>query len=137
MNQPIPTPPPSFQLCEGYASYAPAGEVSITTAVNLISAGIIFARDRQVRRLLIDASQLTGFPSPSVADRYWIVRQWAEDSRNLVEVAVVLQRHIIDPGRFGVHVAINLGMRADVFDSKSEALSWLLSGARPHTTPHH
>ena len=126
------SPPTDFQLCEGYACFAPVGSVSLKNAVELITAAIIFARDHQVKRLLVDATQLIGFPSPSIAERYWIAGKWAKESRNAVEVAVAMQSHLIDPERFGVQVAVNLGMRADVFEARLEALSWLISGAKPY-----
>jgi hypothetical protein len=130
---PHPTDPPrDLQLCEGYACFAPVGIVTLKQAVELITSAIGFARDHRIKRLLVDATQLTGFPSPSVAERYWIARKWAQESRNNVEVALALESHLIDPERFGVQVAINLGERADVFKDKSEALSWLLSGAKPY-----
>jgi hypothetical protein len=132
MNPPGPRPPKHFQVYEGYACYAPAGVVSLDMASNLIASAILFAREQKIRRLLVDATQLTGFHSPSVAERYWIARKWAKESKNMVEAAFALQRYLIDPERFGVQVAINLGMRADVFESSSDALSWLLSGARPY-----
>ena len=122
--------PRNFQLCEGYACFTPAGSVALVTAVELITTAIIFARDNQLKRLLVDATQLV-FPSPSIPERYWIVRKWAEESKNAVEVALVLERSLIDPERFGVQVAINLGLRADVFETRLEALSWLISGAKP------
>ena len=55
-----------FQLCEGYACFAPVGSVSLLNAVELITAAIIFARDSQIKRLLVDATQLDGFRSPSI-----------------------------------------------------------------------
>ena len=132
MNQPHDNPPEHFQLREGYASFDPAGVVSLEKAVALVTSALLFAREQSIRLLLVDGTRLTGFPSPSVADRYWIVRQWATDSQNRVEVAFALQRYLIDPDRFGIQVAVNLGMRADVFESRAEALAWLLSGADPY-----
>jgi len=132
MSQPPVNLPEHFLRCEGYASFDPVGVVTLEKAVSLVSSALIFARDQNIRLLLIDATGLSGFPSPSVADRYWIVRQWAADSKNRVEVAFALQRHLIDPDRFGIQVAVNLGMRADVFDSRAEALTWLLSRADPY-----
>jgi hypothetical protein len=131
MSQPQASLTEHFHLREGYASFDPVGVVSLEKAVALVDGALIFARDNNIRLLLIDATGLSGFPSPSVADRYWIVRQWAADSKNRVEVAIVMQRRLIDPDRFGVQVAINLGMRADVFETRGEALAWLLSGADP------
>jgi hypothetical protein len=124
-------PPEHFERCQGYASYDPVGVVDFEKAVSLISSAIRFARDNKIRLLLVDATQLTGFPSPSLAERYFTTRRWAAESETLVELALVLHQYMIDPERFGVQVAVNLGMRADVFDSKSEALNWLLSHDPP------
>ncbi len=121
---------PSLQFFEsrnGYGYYAPIGEVSLKEAGSFVSRGIQFALTSGIPRLLVDATGLTGFPMPSVADRYWIVREWATVSENRVAAAVVLQPHLIDWDRFGVQVATNLGMRTDVFTTQAEALEWLLS----------
>jgi len=126
MNEQAMQPPEHFQVNEEYAAYDPIGVVSLEKAANLISSAIIFARDHNIKLLLVDARQLTGFPSPSLPDRYFIAREWALAGKNQVSVAVVLQRYMIDPERFGVQVAINMGMRANVFDSRPEALTWLL-----------
>jgi len=133
MNEQAMQPPEYFQVHEEYAAYDPIGVVSLEKAASLISSAIIFARDHNIKLLLVDARQLTGFPSPSVPDRYFISREWAREAKSRVKVAVVLQRYMIDPERFGVQVAINLGMRANVFDSRPEALAWLLSGPPNHT----
>jgi len=39
---------------------------------------------------------------------------------------MVARPEFIDPQRFGVIAAANAGLRADVFSSESEAVSWLL-----------
>jgi hypothetical protein len=123
--------PEYFEICDGYACYSPVGVVSLDKAVELITSALIFAREQKIRRLLVDTTQLTGFPNPSVVDRYWSISKWAGVSQCVVEIAFVLQPHLIDPERFGVTVAINRGMRGDVFETKSDALAWLLSGAKP------
>lgn len=130
MNEPATIVPERFEQRAGYANFAPVGEVSIGAATELVARAIIFAREHQIDRLLVDATGLTGFPSPSVVDRYWIVRQWANAAKSRVAVALVLEPHLLDPERFGIKVAANSGMRADVFTSTTEALEWLLS-SRP------
>ena len=90
-----------------------------------------YARDHQIERLLVDVTGLTGFSSPSVGDRYWFIRRMANAGKSRVAVALVLESHLIDPERFGVTVAANSGLRADVFTSQTEALEWLLSSRAP------
>jgi len=117
-----------FEVRAGHALVALAGCVSLEQATDMVMRALVAARNHGVKRLLVDARQLTGFPSPTVAERYFIVRGWAAVAGKEVEIAIVLQPHILDPDRFGIVVATNLGMRADAFSSGSEALAWLLSG---------
>ncbi len=114
-----------FDLEEGFACYHPAGNVSLSEGVELCKQAIIFARENGIGRLLIDATQLGGFPSPTVADRYWIARDFAFEAKALVTVSFALQPDLLDPERFGVTVAMNLGMKTNAFSAKSEALAWL------------
>lgn len=126
MNAPLP-PPEHFQFAAGYACYRPVGQVSLDQTAELISAAILFARHRQVSRLLIDATQLTGVSAPTTAERFSIAQQFARDALGAVKVAVVVKPELIDPGKFGVMVARNRGLAADTFTSEAEALDWLLA----------
>ena len=132
MNAPMPSPSTnlteSFEVRNGYAFAQLAGSVTLEQATAAVDRALHAARNRGCQRLLVDAYQLTGFPSPPVAERYFIVRGWALVAYGQVELSLVLQQHLIDPDRFGMVVAINSGMRADVFSSQLEALDWLLSG---------
>ena len=119
---------------DGCACYHPAGNVSLVEAVELCTQAIGFARINGIGRLLIDATQLGGFPSPTVAERYWIARGFAFEAKTLVTVSFALQAHLLDPERFGVTVATNLGMRTDAFGAKSAALAWLLTQPDPIQT---
>ena len=42
-----------------------------------------------------------------------------------MHVAVVTYPEMIDPQKFGVTVATNIGFVSDVFTSEEEALTWL------------
>ena len=42
-----------------------------------------------------------------------------------MRVAVVTYPEMIDPEKFGVTVASNIGFVSDVFTSEAEALTWL------------
>jgi AraC-like DNA-binding protein len=64
---------PFFERLTGHAMFTPTGVVSMNEAVEVVAKSIIFARSRQIDRLLVDATGLSGFPSPSVVERYWIV----------------------------------------------------------------
>jgi hypothetical protein len=127
MSNQKPECPSEFDLADGYACFHPTGEVSINEAVTLITNAIIYCRENGLSRLLVDVTQLYGFPSPSVADRYWIARGFAADAKTLVTVSFALPQYLLDPERFGVTVATNMGMRTNAFDSREHAVAWLLS----------
>ena len=116
-----------FKLTEGRALFAPEGIVSLEQVSELIRTAIEQAREKGASRMLVNALQLTGFPSPSVPERFWIVRGWAQAAQQRVAVAMVLQPHLIDADRFGILVAVNMGMRADVFTEPESAEAWLMS----------
>jgi hypothetical protein len=78
-----------------------------------------------VKRLLVDTTNLRGFPYPSTAERYFMGDQWASKSRGL-RLSVVARAELIDPEHFGVMVARNRGLLANVFSSEPEAIEWLL-----------
>jgi hypothetical protein len=118
-----------FALLPDRAEFRPLGKVSLSQAADLVTAGVKHARAHKQKKLLVDISQLTGFEPPSVPQRYFIVRGWTEAARGHVRLAVVARQETIDPQRFGVVVASNAGMTANIFAAEAEALAWLLNGA--------
>lgn len=111
---------------EGYAHYRPPGAVSLEEVVKLMGEGIVYAREQGVQRLLIDTTQTTGIAPPQTIERYQLARHFAEAAQSRVRVAVLTRPELIDPSRFGVTVAQNRGLMADVFANEAEALAWLL-----------
>ena len=49
----------------------------------------------------------------------------------MVVVVLVIQAEYIHPEKFGVKVAADFGLMADVYTSETDALKWLLSVADP------
>ena len=118
--------PEHFHTAEDYLCYRPVAHVSLSQAIELISAAIAFCREQQVRRLLVDTTQLAGFGTPTIVDRFEFIERWATAADGSVKVVVVARSEIMHPDRFGVTVARNRGFWANVFTSESEALEWLL-----------
>ena len=117
--------PEHFEILKEHAVFRPTGKVSIEQAVELVTAAIAFARSLQIRQLLVDASNLTGFEPPDVAMRYFIVREWARAAAGGVRVAFVAIPEMIDARKFGTTVAANVGFTANAFTSEEDALIWL------------
>jgi hypothetical protein len=116
--------PPNFVLLEDYAKFSPELGSDFYQAVACVTKAITFATQQQVKRLLVNTTQLTGFPPPSVTQRFVMAEQWAKASQGL-RLAVVARAELIDPEYFGVTVARNRGLLNHVFTTEAEALDWL------------
>ena len=101
--------------------------VSLQEGIDLVSGAIAFCADQQIRKLLVNATGLTGFEPPAVSDRFFLAGQFAKAAKSLVSVAMVVRPELIHPEKFGVVVARNRGLMADVFASEAEAEAWLLT----------
>ena len=105
--------------------------MSLEAAAELVTVALAHARAHGIKELLVNATGLTGFPPPTLGERYFIVENWARVARGAVRVAMVLRPEYIDPQKFGVTVALNRRFIADVFELEEPALAWLGSGAPP------
>jgi hypothetical protein len=103
------------------------GEVTLWDAVKLVEEAMSRALKENTGRLLVNISALTGFPSPNLADRYFIARKLAQHAQGHLKLALVIRRQMIDPERFGVMVARNSGLITEVSDKEDDALAWLLA----------
>jgi FixJ family two-component response regulator len=119
--------PDNFILEKGHAVHHPAGYVSFDEAVALVRAAIAAALRHQVRDLLVDTRELTGFPSPDSFERFLAAIEWAEEARAGVRLAMVARAEMIDPQKLGVVVALNRGLVSNIFTSEVEARLWLAS----------
>ncbi len=91
----------------------------------MVTAAIAYARAQGVRELMTNATSLTGFESPSIAQRFIFVEKWASAAGGVVRLAMVVRPEMIDPEKFGVTVGANRGLIGDVFVSEAEAVAWL------------
>ena len=119
--------PEHFEMMESHAVFRPTGEVSLQQAAQLITSAIAFARQQQIRKLLVVITGLTGFEPPNLAARYFFFREWARVAEGQVNVAFVAGPEMIDPEKIGILIGENAGLHSDAFTSEKEALAWLLS----------
>ena len=117
-----------LQINEAYCEVRLADTVSIVETVDLITQAIAFCREQKLPKLLVDVSRLTHLPSPTTVERFLMVEDWAREAKGVVAVAVVAPEGLIHPEKFGVKVAADLGMTANIFAAEREALKWLLAG---------
>jgi hypothetical protein len=118
----------SIEIAGDCACFRPAGKLTLEEAVALVDETIAYVRNQQIPKLLFNARGLVGFRSPSLPERYFAARRFAATSQSQVQLAIVIRAEYIDPEKFGVTVARNSGMSADVFTQEPEALAWLQGG---------
>ena len=114
-----------LEIKAGIGEFRPRGECALVEAVDLITDAIGHCRDRRVNRLLVVTTGLVAVSIPTLVDRFLMVEQWAREASGMVVVAMVVSPEYIHPQKFGVIVAADLGLVADVFSSESDALTWL------------
>ncbi|MDR7136019.1 hypothetical protein J2X06_003237 [Lysobacter niastensis] len=115
----------TLEKMDGFAVWRPVGTLNFPEAVQLVARTIAQARDEGIGKLLIVGTHVSGFDPPSVAERHQMVREWADVAEGRVIMAIVMPAAFIDPERFGVIAARNFGFSMNVFESESEAISWL------------
>jgi hypothetical protein len=129
-----------LEVREGVCRFCPRGECSLIEAVELITEAFAYCRNQGITKLFVDVTDLVGLPIPSLVDRFLMIEEWAHEGKGLVVAAMVALPEYIHPEKFGVRVAADLGLMADIFTSEEDALKWLSSNpdpgeravARPH-----
>jgi len=110
---------------DGHCVFRPRGNATLVEAVDFVADCVAYCRSRGLGRLLIDGRGLQGIPVPSLVDRFLAVEEWARAAGGMVAVALVVESRLIDPDRFGVRVAADLGLTGEVFVDEALARSWL------------
>ena len=108
-----------------------SGSYTLRSAQDVYDQAVKTAVATGHTRVLIDASAATGAPTQD--ERYMLGLFVAAEQRILgaktppmeIQVAVVGQRPLIDPDRFGETVAVNRGAKLKVSEELDEALAWL------------
>ena len=101
-----------------------AGPFSLESALATLEKAASAARARGTRRVLIDATQVTG--DPSDLDRYDMGKEAAEVFAHVERVAFVLWASARFTG-FAFDVAQNRGLDVRPFRDRAEAARWLAS----------
>ena len=123
--------PALAEVQEGVCRFSPQGECTLTGAVELITGAIAYCRDRGIHKLLVNVTGLVGIRIPSLVDRFLMVEEWAREAKGMVSVVLVVPAEYVDPERFGMKVAADLGLVAEIRTSETEALKWLSGDAGP------
>jgi hypothetical protein len=119
--------PRHFEIRERCAFFRPEGESSLKEAVQLVSMAIRFCGDQKIQRLLVNVTALSGLQIPEVLDRYALAEQFASVAAPGMKLVLVAKAEMIDARKFGVTVARNRGLMANVFSGEGDALAWLMA----------
>ena len=119
--------PQRVEVSADIGRFRPRGECTLVEAVDLIGSAIAYCRGRRVDKLLIDVTGLVGVSIPSLVDRFLMVEEWASKANGMVAVSMVVHPEYIHPKKFGVKVAADLGLLADVHTTEEDAVKWLSS----------
>ncbi len=114
------------EIRDGICCHRLSGNASLEEAMDVVANAIADCRDRGADRLLIDAHGLVDLPMPTLVDRFLMVEEWALQAKGVVAVVLVVPPEYIHPKKFGITVAAELGMRAEVWPTEEEALAWLV-----------
>jgi len=130
MNHPIPhqgveIQPQSFAMDGELAVLRIAGEHTLQQTVDAVTAALLRAREQSTDKLLVDITGISGFDPPTLGARHEFVAKWAEAGRGHLRIAMVVRPEFLDPDRFCVIRAANLGLAYNLFDNEARARAWL------------
>lgn len=117
--------PDHVTLAPGYARYHPRGPATAGEAIAALFPVIAWCRQAGIPKLLTDARGIEGLTIPTTLERFQLGEEAARQAEGEVHVAMVVPERVIDPQRFGMMVAQNRGLRANVFTDEVSALDWL------------
>jgi hypothetical protein len=107
--------PDGFSQRDGYGLYRLAGEHTFDDTIDGIDTALSYCCDQEVERLLVDISEVTGFPPPTVAQRFEFATRWAATAAGRVKLAIIAPESLIDPEKIGTTMANNRGLVSDAF----------------------
>lgn len=118
--------PEYLSVQERYAIYRPVAEVTFAIGSEMVANIVRFCVDAGITNLLLDVIGLTGFPPPTLAERYYAIEQLATIAEGKVRIAEVDREEQLDPSETNVIIASNRGLQFNVFTDETEAIEWLL-----------
>lgn len=118
---------PESGLPDGVLRIAPGPDMPLHAARAAVTAALHRACAEGARGLLADFHDWRGGASPSLALRIDSTKEWAAAAAGVpgFALALVMPPAMVDPGRIGPILGLQLGFVFDVFGSVDEAHAWL------------
>jgi len=114
-----------LEVRNGVCEFRPRGESSLVEAVKLVTQSITYCRNQGIDKLLVVTTGLVGVSIPTLVDRFLMAEEWANEAKGMLVGAIVANPQYIHPEKFGIQVAADHGLVADVFTSEADAVKWL------------
>lgn len=114
----------SYEMADDIAVFRVGGGHGLESGVQLVKQAILRAKQAGVTRLLVDVTAIE-FGPPSVAERHWLMTEWAMAGRSAVRMALVIRPEFKDPQQFGTAVARSRGLDFKAFTDEQRAMAWL------------
>jgi RimJ/RimL family protein N-acetyltransferase len=119
--------PEFLTLAPEFAAYRPVGGGPFAGWRDRMLQVLGWAVQHGHQRLLVDFRGLTTLIPPTTYERFQLgERAAAEGAPAGVTIALIGRPPVVDPDHFGVTVAVNRGLRVDVFEEEVSALQWLV-----------
>jgi hypothetical protein len=123
------TVPADLTIEDGMAILRFTGEQAMSRAAERVTEALIYARENGIRQLLADALTATFIGESAPAAIYFRVQEWARAADGFVKLALLFpQSGRPETRSFGLTVAANSGLIAEIFHSEAEAREWLGRG---------
>jgi hypothetical protein len=115
----------------GFLRVGALGKFSLKEAKRSFLEMLDAVAQYNVKKVLFDGRRIAGHPE--TMERFYYgafaaqaVKKYSDRgvSRD-TQFAYVLERPVLDPGRFGETVAVNRGMHVKAFDNLEDAIGWL------------
>ncbi len=115
----------AFDFMDDIAVFRIVGQYTLPEGIDRIGTCIAQAHAQRIRKLMVVITETTGYGVPSLSMRLSMMRAWADAAGGVVRMVMVCRPEFIDPHKFGITMAANFGMTANVFETEDEALDWL------------
>ena len=115
----------AFDFIDDIAVLRLVGQFTLPVGVESIRKGIAQAREQRISRMMVVITETAGYAVPSLSMRLSMMREWADAADGSIRLVMVCRPEFIDPHKFGITMAANFGMVANVFETENEAIDWL------------
>lgn len=117
--------PSDLAVLGNRAHYRPFGVVSAAELADMLADAIQVCRQNNLREVVLDIRELTGFESPGPAYRRWVVKRWGECASPEMRIALIARDEHVCPKKTGMIIAAEIGLKAHICLTDNDASKFL------------